>query len=134
MPGTNRPYQVQPQMQDSGKGVMLLGCISGDGPGYGTAIIDGTIDSNEFVKILKSSLMQTLEYYGKQVKDIHFQQDKATLHKLNITKAWFIQNGFFVDKILDWPTQNPNSNPIIEHFWGEFKCHLDAYPKRPATK
>jgi hypothetical protein len=44
---------------------MFWSCISGDEPGYGTAIIDGTIDSNEYVKILKTSLMQTLEYYGK---------------------------------------------------------------------
>jgi hypothetical protein len=36
--------------------------------------------------------MQILEYYGKQVEDIHFQQDKAIPHKSNITKAWFNQN------------------------------------------
>jgi hypothetical protein len=42
------------------------------------------------VEILKILLMQTLEeYYGKQVKSIRFQQDKATPHKSNITKAWF---------------------------------------------
>jgi hypothetical protein len=69
---------------------MFWGCISGDGPGYGTAIIDGSIVSNKYVEILKMLLMQTLEeYYGKQVKSIRFQQGKATLHKPNITKAWF---------------------------------------------
>jgi hypothetical protein len=61
VPGTNRPHQVQPQVQGSGDGVMLWGCISGDGPGYSTAIIDRTIDSNKYVEILKTSLMQTLE-------------------------------------------------------------------------
>ncbi|KAG2189907.1 hypothetical protein INT46_003873 [Mucor plumbeus] len=61
VPGTNRPHQVRPQVQGSGDGVMLLGCISGDGSGYSTAIIDGTIDSNKYVEILKTSLMQTLE-------------------------------------------------------------------------
>jgi hypothetical protein len=86
---------------------MFLGYISGDGPGYGTAIIDGMIDSNEYVEILKTSLMQSLKYYGKQVKSFRFQQGKATPHKLNITKAWFSQNKFFVDKILDWPPQKP---------------------------
>ncbi|KAG2199915.1 hypothetical protein INT46_007835 [Mucor plumbeus] len=65
VPGTNRPHQVRPQVQDSGDGVMLWGCISGDRPGYSTAIIDGTIDSNQYVEILKTSLMQALEYYGK---------------------------------------------------------------------
>ncbi|KAG2191148.1 hypothetical protein INT46_010972 [Mucor plumbeus] len=53
VPGTNRPHQVRPQVQGNGDGVMLWGCISDDGPGYSTAIIDGTIDSNEYVEILK---------------------------------------------------------------------------------
>jgi hypothetical protein len=48
-------------VQGIGDGVMFWGCISGDGPGYSTAIIDGTIDSNKYVEILKTSLMQTLE-------------------------------------------------------------------------
>ena len=61
VPGTNRPHQVRPQVQGIGDGVMFLGCISGDGPGYYTAIIYGTTDSNEYVEILKTSLMQTLE-------------------------------------------------------------------------
>ncbi|KAG2194551.1 hypothetical protein INT46_009206 [Mucor plumbeus] len=90
VPGTNRPHQVRPQVQGSGDGVMLLGCISGDGSGYSTAIIDRTIDSNN-------------------------------------------QNGFFVEKILDWSPQNPDLNPI-EHIRGDLKRHLDAYPNRPATK
>jgi hypothetical protein len=42
--GTNRPHQVQPQMQGSDDGVMFWGCIAGDEPGYSNAIIDGTID------------------------------------------------------------------------------------------
>ena len=59
--GTNRPHQVRPQVQGIGDGVMFLGCISGNEPGYSTAIIDETIDSNKYVDILKKSLMQTLE-------------------------------------------------------------------------
>ena len=61
-------------MQGSGDGVMFWGCILGDGPGYSTAIIDGTIDSNEYVEILKMSLMQALEYYDKQVNVFVFSK------------------------------------------------------------
>jgi hypothetical protein len=61
VPSTNRSHQVQPQVQGSGDRVMFWGCISGDKTGYSTAIIDGMIDSNEYVEILKTSLMQTLE-------------------------------------------------------------------------
>ncbi|KAG2206355.1 hypothetical protein INT46_002663 [Mucor plumbeus] len=74
VPGTNQPHQVRPQVQGSGDVVMFWGYISGDGSGYGTAIIDGTIDSNEYVEILKTSLMQTLEYYGKQVNVFVFSK------------------------------------------------------------
>ncbi|KAG2194692.1 hypothetical protein INT46_010160 [Mucor plumbeus] len=63
-----------PQVQGSGDGIMFWGYISGNEPGYGTAIIDGTIDSNEYVEILKTSLMQALEYYGKQVKVFVFSK------------------------------------------------------------
>ncbi|KAG2189832.1 hypothetical protein INT46_005820 [Mucor plumbeus] len=61
VPGTNRPHQVRPQAQGIGDGVMFWGRILGYGPGYNNAIIDGTIDSNKYVEILKTSLMQTLE-------------------------------------------------------------------------
>ena len=73
VPGTSRPHQVQPQVQGSGDRFMFWGCILGNGPRYSTAIIDGTIDSNKNVEISKMSLMQTLEYHGKQVKSIRFQ-------------------------------------------------------------
>jgi hypothetical protein len=73
VPCTNGPHQVKPQVQGNGDWVMFLGCISGDEPGYSTAVIDGTIDSNKYVEISKMSVMQTLEYYGKQVKSIRFQ-------------------------------------------------------------
>ncbi|KAG2204402.1 hypothetical protein INT46_006194 [Mucor plumbeus] len=104
VPGTNRPHQVRPQAQGIGDGVMFWGRILGYGPGYNTAIIDGTIDSNKYVEILKTSLMQTPD-----------------------------QNEFFVDKILDWPPQNYDLNSI-EHIWGDLKRHRDVYPNRPATK
>ncbi|KAG2196683.1 hypothetical protein INT46_009606 [Mucor plumbeus] len=60
---------------------MFWGCITADGPGYGTVILEGTINSEEYVKILDSSLLDTLDYYGKTASDIRFQQDKASPHK-----------------------------------------------------
>ena len=87
--GTNRPYQVRPQAQDIGDGVMLWGRISGYRPGYHTAIIDRTIDSNEYAEILKTSLMQAPEYYGKQVKVFVFSRVRL-LRRSRILLMWNI--------------------------------------------
>ena len=100
VPGTNRPHQVQPQVQGNGDGVMFWSCISGDGPGYGTSIIDGTIDSNEYVEILKTSLMQTLEYYGKQVKVFIFSKVRLLRTSRISLKLGLVKTNFLYAKSL----------------------------------
>ena len=132
-PGRMQPHQITTQVQNNGGGVMFSGCINAEGPGYSTTIFDGTTDSEEYIKILESSLLDTLNYYDKEVSDIRFQQDKATPHKSAITKNWFTQNGFSVDEILDQPAKIPKLNHI-EHVWYQLKRRLDAYETRPTTK
>ena len=131
-PGTMQPHQITTQVQNNGDGVMLQGCINAEGPGYGTTILGGTIDSEEYIKILESSLLNILDYYDKEVSDIRFQRGKDTTHKSAITKDWFTQNGFSVDEIRDWPAQNPDLNPI-KHVQYQLKCRLDACETKPTT-
>jgi len=100
VPGTTRPHKVRSQVQGSGDGVMLWGCISGDGPGYSTAIIDGTIDSNEYVEILKTSLMQALEYYGKQVKVFVFSRVRLLRTSRILLKLGLVKTNFLYAKSL----------------------------------
>ena len=132
-PGTMRPHQIKTHVQNNGGGVMFWGCITADGPGYGTTILEGTMKSDEYIEILETSLLDTLNYYHKTVSDIRFQQDKASPHKSAVTKKWFTDNGFSANEILDWPAQSPDLNPI-EHVWSELKHHLDAYKTCPTTK
>ncbi|KAG2214511.1 hypothetical protein INT46_005130 [Mucor plumbeus] len=70
-PGTMQPHQITPKVQNNGGGVMFWGCITSESPGYGTTILEGTIDSLEYVKILDTSLLDALEYYGKKPADMN---------------------------------------------------------------
>jgi hypothetical protein len=130
---TLRPHQMTPQVQENGGGVIFWSCITAKGPGYGTTIIDGTVNSTEYIKILSSSLIDTLDHFDLTPDTIRFQQDKATPHTSNITKRWFTDNGFSLNTVLDWPAQSPDLNPI-EHVWYQLKQKLNSYQTRPTTK
>jgi hypothetical protein len=80
------PHQMEPHVQAYGGGVMFWSCMTATGPDYGTTIIDGSIDSSVYVDILETSLLDTLDYFDLHIKDVRFQQDRATSHTSVITK------------------------------------------------
>ncbi|KAG2189540.1 hypothetical protein INT46_007371 [Mucor plumbeus] len=58
-----QPYQTEPHVEGDGGSVLFWGCITANGPGYGTTVMDGSVDSTVYVDILQTSLLDTLEYY-----------------------------------------------------------------------
>ena len=73
-----------------GSSVMMWGCMTWQGVGFATKM-DGRMDGDLYLQILKDELHQTLDYYGLHPSDVIFQQDNDPKHTCKKVKDWLVE-------------------------------------------
>ena len=98
--------------------VMIWGCMSVHGTTR-FAVVEGSIRSDQYIRILQSSLLPQSRVWFPSNRFI-FQQDLAPCHTSKLVKKWLADHGV---QVLPWPGNSPDMNPI-ENFWPILKAKV----------